>query len=281
MSELVMGLTVVSIGTSLPEMFVNVVSARSAVHDIGVGSIIGSCFGQMTLILGTCVLIGGSAVTSKRELARDGPIVFGVILLDMLLGRDGTYARWEGVLLMSLYVLYILLVLRSGREDTPHPRPDIGHYHVGPEEQAPVRILGSLFLGLLIVYGAAEVIVSRALFLGDHFHIPTTVTGVFTGTLAATPEFVVSLAALLRHSAPISIGNLIGSNITDPLFSLGLGSAIGNYAISFPLFLPSFIFWLSGTLLALVLLWTNSRIDRFDSIPLIGMYGLYVWHVLA
>ncbi len=278
LSELTIGLTVVSFGSSLPEIFLNIASGRAHAPSIGIGSVIGSCFGQITIILGLCILLGGTATISLESLKRDGTILIGSILLMMFLGTDGHYSRYEGLFTVALYLTYIIYLMERGVHDA---LPSWGHHAKWPSHRNLALTGGMFLVGLTVVYFSAELLVNRGIFLGHRFGFPEVFIGMLAGLGAATPELAVSLIALKERSSALSLGNLIGSNITDPLLSLGIGTIIGNYVFVFVSFLPAFLFWLGGSLLALLFLWTGRKVTRWEAVPLIGVYIGYLWYTVA
>lgn len=276
--ELVIGLTVISIGSSLPEIFLNIAAGRANAPTVGIGSVIGSCFGQITIILGLCVLLGGTATVSLQSLKRDGTILIGCILLMMLLGADGHYSRYEGLFTVALYLTYLAYLINTGAKDAV---PAWMHRKRPPQHRYLALTAGMFLMGLVIVYVSAEVLVREGSILGHRFGFPEIFIGMMTGLLAATPELAVSLVALKQRSSALSLGNLIGSNITDPLFSLGIGTIIGNYTFDFAPFLPPFLFWLLGTALALYVMWTGLKVTRWDALLLVSVYLAYLWMTLG
>jgi len=280
LSELIIGLTIVSIGTSLPEIFVNIASGLKEAPSVGVGNIIGSCFAQMTVVLGLCILIGGPASITKESIRRDGSVLLGCILLLILLGRDGNYTTIEGVFLALLYIVYVTYLVKQGAHQALLYKEN-GDDHCPSVRIDRFKTLGVLAIGIILIYLSAAAIVSKGIMLGERFGLSEVFIGVLSGLGTSIPELVVSLTALLRRSSSLSIGNLIGSNITDPLFSLGIGSAIGNYTFDFADFVAPFSFWLAGSALAMVFLWTKLRIERWEAATLMGVYGGYLWWVLG
>lgn len=276
--ELVVGLTVVSVGSSLPEIFLNIAAGRANAPTLGIGSVIGSCFAQITIILGLCVLLGGSATVHPRSLKRDGTILILSILLMMLLGADGLYSRSEGLFTIALYLSYLAYLIGTGAHDAV---PSWSHRKRPPKHRHILLTISMLIVGLAIIYLSAEILLKNGVFLGRRFGFPEVLIGMLSGLFAATPELAVSLLALRARSPAISLGNLIGSNITDPLFSLGIGAVIGNYAFDFTPFLPVFLFWLLGTALALYAMWTGLSVTRRDAALLIAVYGAYLWFSAA
>jgi len=150
-SELIIGLTIVSIGSSLPEIFVNISAGLRGADDIGVGNIVGSCFVQGSFILGLCVLVGGEMTTKKEKIKRDGTMVLGSIVLLFLLGLDGTIATGEALILVLTYCGYIFHLLVANRKAWKIQK---SHSHM------MLNFLAFSF-GLALVWISAEVLLTE------------------------------------------------------------------------------------------------------------------------
>lgn len=211
-SELIIGLTLTSIGTSLPEIATAVEGALQSEPNLVVGNIIGSCIVQITLILGVVGVVRELEI-DKNAVHRDGPIMVFAIAFLFFFMRDGMVSRMEGIILCTSYVLYVFSLFRSNETVEEKGENDDA---VHPAWMAP---------GLLLLLFGAELFVESAVGIATVLGIPSSIIGL---TLVAfgtsVPELVISLAAIRKSAFGISVGNLIGSNITDPLFSLGAGA---------------------------------------------------------
>ncbi len=213
MSELVIGLTIVAIGTSAPEFAVTVGAALKGQGDISVGNVIGSNIFNLGFILGGVAVVRAIA-TSRTMVVRDGGMLIGTSLILLLFFRDLYIARWEGMFLLALLVVYIgfLLFSREHVEEIPTGK---FHWYDVPR----------LLTGLALVIGGGHFLVEAAVALARIIGISDWaigVTVVAAGTSA--PEFAVSLVGAIRGRHGISAGNLIGSDIFNLLGVLGLAA---------------------------------------------------------
>ncbi|MBV7339207.1 sodium:calcium antiporter [Chloroflexi bacterium TSY] len=222
LSELVIGLTIVAVGTSLPELAVSVDAAFEGAPDIALGNVIGSNIFNLGLILGSVVLFH-SIRTSQRLVLRDGLMLFGATLLLAIFLVDLHLARWEGGILLAMLVAY-LLYLGIDREG---PTEDT------PEGSFTWQDVPRLIIGLGIVLIGAHFLVESASILARAAGVSEWLIGVTIVALGtSTPEIATSLAGLLRGSHSISVGNLIGSDLFNILGALGLAASVSPFAIS-------------------------------------------------
>jgi cation:H+ antiporter len=223
-SELLIGLTFVSIGSSLPEIFINISAGLNGVDNVGVGNIIGSCFVQISFILGICVLIGGNMPESRKKLFRDAPILLGSIILLYIFGQNNLISPLEASFMIFVYICYITYLFLHIEK----PKHKI--------KQQKINIWLSIFnflFGLFIIWLSAELLINIGINAGQKAGIPEGIIGLFSGIGTSIPELSISLIAILKKSNGISVGNLLGSNITDPLLSLSIGAILaGGYTTS-------------------------------------------------
>ncbi|MDW7991059.1 MAG: sodium:calcium antiporter [Anaerolineae bacterium] len=215
LSELVIGLTIVAIGTSSPEFAVTVGAALRGQGDISVGNVVGSNIFNLGFILGGVALVRALA-TSPTMVVRDGGVLIATTLLLNLFFLDLQIARWEGIVLILLLVAYIgfLIYRREPVEEIP-----IGEFHW---YEVP-RLLG----GLALVVGGGHFLVEGAVALARLAGVSEWAIGVtIVAAGTSAPEFATSLVAVLRGRHGISAGNLIGSDIFNLLGVLGLAATL-------------------------------------------------------
>ncbi len=252
-SELIIGLTIVSIGSSLPEIFVNISAGLNGVDDIGVGNIVGSCFVQISFILGLCVLVGGTMKGQGKELHRDALMVVGSIMALFLLGLDGEIQTGEALLLIFAYVFYTYYLLVANRKGWK-VRKSVSNLWL--------NIVAFLF-GVALVWFSAEMLLKIGINAGEQLGVNQGVIGLFSGIGTSIPELSISLIALLRRSSGLSLGNLLGSNITDPLFSLGVGAVLAHgYKVSDFLLFTAIPIWF---------------VASFGAMSVFYLYGKMTW----
>lgn len=264
-SELVIGLTIVAMGTSAPEFGVTILAALRGMGDISVGNIVGSNIFNLGFILGGTAVIH-SLTTNKTVVGRDGVFLLsGTILLTFFLW-DLTLNRFEGVILFTLLFAY-LGFLYWKKEPVEH------------EEKSKEYHWYDLFLlitGMGMVLGGSHFLVESAINLAKILGISQWVIGatiVAAGTSA--PEFATSLVAALRGHHGLSVGNLIGSDIFNMFGVLGLAAIMRDLPVDIGA-RSNLIMLALMVLIVLVFMRTGWRISRKEGIVLVSM-GLARW----
>ena len=284
--EVVIGLTIVSIGTSLPEILVTSTSALNVeknpeVADFAIGGILGSVLVQITLILGFVALAKGLKIRPSW-LNRDGLIMMlSLLLMTLFLVTDEGITRLEGIILSSLYVAYISWLLSN--------RKEIMDEETGGEaESIELRSLSwsgaayfvMVLTGLALAVFAAHHLVVNASDLAYEMNIPHSIIGtVVSGLGTSLPELTIAFMAAKR-SQGVAIGTLIGSNITDPLLSIGIASAVHPLYLTdagadmiMLVILPASII---STAVALLLMRTSYEFRKWEGMILIVLYFMFL-----
>lgn len=235
-SPVVIGLTVVAFGTSAPELFVSVAAALGGKPDIALGNVIGSNVVNILLILGITALFMTVPV-SKSILRRDLPamLVASILLPLALLNfgganllAGGVIEIWEGIVLLLLLIGYVILLVRTRAYGEAEAEPDKEVVELAEKEQArPVLLLlGMVGLGIAGLAFGADFLVDGASWLAINlFNVSERVVGITIVAFGTSlPELVTSVVAMAKKEADISVGNIVGSNIFNILFVLGLAS---------------------------------------------------------
>jgi cation:H+ antiporter len=277
-SPLVVGLTVTAVGTSIPEIATNVSAAIDVLRGvpasgIAIGNVIGSCLSQITLLLGVAGL-AGVLTCPRRSLRRDGGMLVVAMLAMLAACLDGTLDRLEGGALVLVYLAYLVGVVIQEREEGA----------IAPEVAAPAPkrgalwwAMGSLAFGLAVVVGSAELAVGSAVTLAQAAGVDNSLLGLGVGLGTGLPELVISVQALRSQAGMLGLGNLLGSNITDPLLSIGLGALVSPLAVP-PIALAfDFPAWIAATAVALLLLFNHLDLSWRESCVLLVVFGLFVW----
>ena len=284
--EVVIGLTIVSIGTSLPEILVTSTSALNVdqnkeVADFAIGGILGSVLVQITLILGVVAIFKGLKIR-PAWLNRDGLIMMlALLLLTFFLITGGGVDRIEGFILSTIYIIYIAWLLYNRKEIMEEELTD-------EAEKIDIKSLSwsgaayfvMVLIGLALAVFAAHHLVVNASDLAYEMNIPHSIIGtIVSGFGTSLPELTIALMAAKR-SQGVAIGTLIGSNITDPLLSIGLASMIhplyltesGSDMIML-LILPASVI---STAVALFLMKTSFEFKRWEGVILIILYLIFL-----
>ncbi|MFI3268858.1 MAG: calcium/sodium antiporter [Rikenellaceae bacterium] len=223
-SGFVIGMTIVALGTSMPEMVVSVVSALKGSSDIAVGNVVGSNNFNTLIILGICSVVRPITLT-QRNVFRDIPMCVGASVLLLILSLNGVLSRVDGVVMLLIYIGMILYSVRNARPSVEEQSVDeaINTDGLPAVWLSVVMIVGGL--GALI-YGGT-IFIDSAVAIAQMNNIPENIIAI---TLVAggtsLPEFAASLVSLIKGKSDLALGNVIGSNIANILLVLGAGATL-------------------------------------------------------
>lgn len=264
-SELVIGLTIVAIGTSAPEFAVSVLSAINGQSDISVGNIVGSNIFNLGFILGGTAIIQ-SLATSKKIVYRDGLVLLsGTIILIVFLW-DLMLSKFEGIILIVLLIIY-LGALFLKKETIEHDE-SVGEY----KWYDPFILL----FALVLVVGSSHFLVDSASSIARIMGVSDWIIGVtIVAAGTSAPELATSVVAALRGKFGISVGNLVGSDIFNMFGVLGVASMIRNLQVE-PGARIDLVMLILMVLLALIFMRTRWRISRAEGVILV-IIGMSRW----
>jgi cation:H+ antiporter len=276
MSPLIVGLTIVSFGTSSPELFASIKAALSQQGDIAVGNVIGSNSLNIGLILGLAALICPLPV-HRKIIKVDAPIALVVAILLPFLLLNHTLGRIEGFLLITGFVAYTLMNFLLARRQS---RTDIGELKdvplVSVSRYWAIDIF-QIILGIgILVYGSS-LLVDSSVSLAKVLGISEAVIGltiVAVGT--SMPELATSLVAAFRKQPDISVGNVVGSNVFNILGILGFASIVNPLQVS-GISALDYVVMIGFSLLLIPLLYTGRLLHRLEGSALLILYGIYVF----
>jgi cation:H+ antiporter len=316
---IVVGLTVVALGTSLPEFVINLFAAFDGEHHLALGNIIGSNICNVALILGTCALVMPLTVTPQM-LRKEYPMMIGAMMLFYGLALDGVIGRADGVVLVVGLVGLLGFLFYDARRSPPElggvaPLPsssEAASPDEAPDEEAPSpqtvtgdvgaadalaaeiadvpgdvprwRKTLTLVAGVIFLAVGARLMVFGAVNIAEAFGVEPVVIGltiVAVGT--SLPELAASMVGALKDEADLSVGNVMGSNLLNVLFVVGLVSLVSPSEMqvdddALRLHLPVM---LGFCLLLLPLAWTQYRIERWEGgVLLAGFFGYVAYLVM-
>ena len=294
-SHIMVGLTILSIGTSLPEIAVSIMGGFDkllgidpTIDGIVIGNKIGSFMTQITLIIGI-LAVSQPIFVSKWELRREGPMLFISILIFLFFSLDGILTQFEALLMIIIYFLYLSLVIWSERHLTKakleanyleKERLDTVSFEPvkSPrKESSTLRDVSFLLIGFIILVIAAEATLLSANDISREFNIPENVIGiVIVGFGTSLPELVADLTAIRRGSFGIAVGDILGSNICDILLATGSGAILINFNVPLIILVFDIPVLFLALSLALYLLWSEKTLKRWEGCLLIGFYSVYV-----
>ena len=284
--EFIVGLTVVAVGTSMPELVVSVLSAIAGNSSVAIGNVVGSNLFNTFVILGVCALIRPVPL-STASIRRDIPFGVAAALLLLLLASDSRLhpgatdglGRGDGIAMLLLYVGLMVYTIRTVRRSAP----------VEPgSKEAPTSGKALWLVVTMIVGGLAALIAGGELFLRSATSIAR-LLGVSESVIAITlvaggtslPELASSVISLLKGKADMALGNVIGSNIANILLILGLSATIRPLSMG-GITTADLLMSLLGVVLLLVTAFTFRRraIDRWEGAIFLIIYVVYIVRLL-
>ncbi len=271
-SELIIGLTLVSMGTSLPELGASVYASYTSEGEIAVGNVIGSNIANIALVLGACLMLCAMAV---RKVKRDALIMLGVTLLFIFFILDGVQ-QWEGLVLMILFVIYIFYLYKLTKHEN-HKNNIKKNTHPEKKEKGLGKEIAKLVAGCIGVFLGAKLLVDSAVYFSTEFGISESVIG---STLIAfgtsVPELAVSLTAIMKKHEEISIGNIIGSNIFNILLVTGAAAMVGSLAVDNQLLFINGPIMLSVACLLVLFLFIGKGLKRWQGGVFAAIYIMFL-----
>lgn len=261
-SELVVGLTVVAFGTGLPEAVVTLDAVAAGHTDLAVGNVVGSNIVNIAVVIGVVALLRALPI-SPSLVRREGAVLVATTVLVAVAAADGVVSRAEGGLLLVLWLLYLWSLFRNHGAG-PHDDTTVA------ENDAGFRAAGKLVVGLAVIVASGALLVDAATTLARAFGISEWTIGatvVAVGT--STPELVVSVLAVFRGRAGLSLGNVIGSNVVNLFGVLGLAAVVTPLSVTSAAL--GGLWWLLALVVVFVVtLWTGRRLSRVEGGALLG-----------
>lgn len=274
---LVIGLTVVALGTSAPELVVSLSAAASGSSEIALGNVIGSNIANMGLILGTAGLIAPLLVNSSL-IRKEMPFMILASLLTFGFALDGEIAQLEGAVLLGGYFVFTYLLYRSATKANNNDEvlAEVSAIEGQPPPVNRLRESLSLLAGLITLIVGAQFTVNGAVGIARGFGISELVIGltlVAVGT--SLPELVTSVIATLRGHDDLTAGNVVGSNIANLLIILGLTAILRPIPVAAPLLRLEFPLMIAFSAIAVILMF-NRRLSRWQAGLLLAGYLAFI-----
>ena len=277
------GLTIVAVGTSTPELVVSFLSALEGEGDMAVGNVVGSNLFNVFIILGVCALIRPLPLT-RQNIRRDLPVgvaaslVLYAVLADEVLDptHPARIGRIEGLAMLLLYVLSVWTAARAARKEQP------------AEDTPAARPIAGWLMTLMIVGGLAALVFGGEIFLHNAVAIARKL-GVSESVIAITlvaggtslPELASSVVSLLKGKSEMALGNVIGSNIANILLILGVSATIRPLTMGGITTTDILMVVLSSLLLLLTAFtFRRKQIDRWEGAIFLMIYVAYIWYLI-
>ncbi|MFM8543782.1 MAG: calcium/sodium antiporter [Vulcanococcus sp.] len=271
--QIVIGLTVVSLGTSAPELFVSLLSTIRGDDAIAVSNVVGSNIFNVLVVLGMSALVVPLRVRS-RLVKRDVPLLLGVSMATWGMASGGRLTWQAGLALLTATVMNVVWEMRTASE-----HPDETGDDLSEERSTPTAAFVRLAAGLVLLVLGSQLLVRGAIGAAQALGVSQTVIGltiVAAGT--SMPELVTSLVAAYRGKADLAIGNVVGSNLLNQLVILGLCAVVSGgrgLGVDPVMVARDFPIMVATTLACLPIFWSGGVITRLEGWILLGLYLLY------
>lgn len=292
--QIVIGLTIVALGTSMPELCVSVVSALKGTPDLAVGNVVGSNIFNALLIVGVAALVAPMTIL-RSTVFKDVPcgLVASVVLL-MMCQNDWVITRLDGAILFVFFLVFMRLTIKGATSAQPVAQPVQGEPTQGQtaqeaaaDEASAKQPMKGWLAGLWMVVGLAALIGGSNLFVGGATEVARALNvsdAVIGLTIVAggtsLPELATSVVAAKKGNSGIAIGNVLGSNVLNILFILGLTGMISPMHIEGITNVDLYMMLVS-TIMIWFFSFTKYTIERWEGAVLVLTFGGYMWYLLA
>lgn len=279
LSAIVIGLTVVAYGTSMPELVVSIQASLAGKGAIAVGNVIGSNIFNIAVILGLAALI--KPIHVKRQMVRmDIPIMIAITILGVVFFRDFSYSRMEGIILFAGVILYTVGNFVIAKK-TGLPPEELEEIEGEGKKHTPLwKTIGMLLVGLALLVAGADRLVVGAVDIAKLLGLSDAVIGITIiagGT--SLPELATSVVAAIRKESDIALANVVGSNVFNILMILGVAATICPIDGAGISQLDMYVM-LGTAVVLLPMAWSGLVIGRLEGGLLLGGYCVYLGYLI-
>lgn len=286
MSPMLIGLTIVAIGTSAPEVLVSLMAVLSGFGDLAVGNAIGSNIANIGIVLGLTLLIAPIRV-NPRLMSKELPLLVGITVISGAVIYDNLINFLDGILLITALVITMVLIHYWQKQPS-----DVAFSTIGEEEEAEIPEMkqgkATLILigSLLLLLGSSRVLVWSATTIAQHFGVSELTIGLTVVAIGTSlPELAASVASALRKHPDMALGNIIGSNMFNLLAVMAVPGLVGESTINPSAFTRDYPVMCAVTILLMVLVLAGKKprtLGRISGITLCTAYIAYtVWLIFT
>ena len=272
-SPLIIGMTIVAMGTSLPETSVSVSAALAGKNELAISNVVGSNIFNLMVVCGMCALLCPLKIDGI-SLKRDFPFSIAIAGLLMLLGKlDGSVGHIDGVILLIVFTGFLVLMISTARKQQGADEDEI--------KSMPVwKLILFIIIGMAAIGVGGKMVVSGASDIARRFGMSDNLIGMTVVALGTSlPELVTSVVAAKKNEVDMALGNVIGSNIFNILFVLGAAAAIHPVAFtSLNLIDSAVLILMSG--LVLLFCFKSKKLVRWQGAVMLLVYGGYTAYII-
>ena len=271
--QLVIGLTIVAMGTSAPEAAVSIAASLKGSADITIGNVVGSNIMNILVILGCASVI--TPLLLARSTARiEIPFVIAITALLYFQGMDGAITFFDGIVLCVGFVVYLLYLYRMAINSAPPEEEEQG------EEMSLSKCILWTLGGLAVIIAGSNVTVNAATAIAVFMGLSERIIGLTIVALGTSlPELFTSVTAARKGNADIAIGNIVGSNVFNILFVVALSALIVDIPFDKAFTFDSYVAIAFAVLLWLCVL-PKERLARWAGALMLASYGVYLWYLI-
>jgi cation:H+ antiporter len=276
-SPLFIGLTIVSVGTSFPELVVSSTAVLSGHPAVGVGNVLGSNIANVFLVLGLSSLLQPVKV-EPAVISRDYSALLLATLLAWLMASNKVLSRLEGVVLLAGLVVYYGITLRTAGASEDRQESEAGHLPT----QSLFGLVLWLLVSLLLLLAGSRSLIWGGVGLAQAMGVSEMVIGLTVVALGTSlPELATTLTGIIKKQDAIAVGNVVGSNMFNTLAILGTTSVLSPLPITSENTSRDFPMMLLACLILWPISWSRrkgqGRVNRFEGAMLLGVYGAYLY----
>jgi cation:H+ antiporter len=271
-SHFVIGATLVAFGTSLPEMAASMMAASQGKVDMAVANVVGSVIFNITLVLGIVFMMAKSMMPDRDLFSKDSAWVIMPVVVFFIMIQDGVISRIDGLLFLLMMVSYLLFLFTSNKDELEGELDD----ELEKEKFDWKKSILLLGIGFVLTIGGANFVVESGTHIARSLHVSEWIIGLFLISLGTSlPELVVSIVAVKKGNAEMSIGNIIGSNVAN--FSMVLGGSALLQPLTINLVSTKFdMMILAAASIALLFILANKIYNKAGGIFLLTILALFI-----
>lgn len=292
-SPFIIGVTIVSIGTSLPELITSFIAVFRGAPEIVAANAIGSNVANILLVVGLACVVSRKLIVKRSLIDLDAPLLAISMAILFVTVLDGTITFWEAIILVMTYMIYIGYTIKTGQSDDD----EIEHNHkkikkmvksdlISKEDQAKMatswlRSILYILVGVVGIYVGADWTIKSVIEIGTMIGISTSIiaiTAVAVGT--SLPELVVSVTAARRGQFEIALGNVFGSNIFNGMMVIGLPALIRDIPVDPATLNIGVLFMVIATTLYVISA-ISQRVHRWEGLMYLCLYALFMIKVFT
>lgn len=275
--SIIIGMTIVAMGTSLPETSVSVSASIAAKNDLAISNVIGSNIFNLMVVCGICAVLCLLTVDGTT-LKRDFP--FSIVIAGLLMalgGIDGVVGRFDGILFLVLFVVFLLIMIYSAKKSRDNSAPEADEYKIMPVWKCILYMVG----GIAAIAAGGEMVVEGASDIARAFGMSENLIGMTIVALGTSlPELVTSVVAARKNELDMALGNVIGSNIFNILFVLGIASAISPVSYTNENLIDSAVL-IVMSMIVLIFCLPKKRLIRWNGAAMLALYAGYTAYIFT